>query len=363
MSGVSGIFADRQLRFNMNYSALASNKFIRLLAAAAVLSFLLGAGFVLFALSYLSAPLPSAAAKIVFEIKPGSSLSAVNRQLESLGVLEYPGILALWARFEGVSDGIKAGEYAVDQAQSPAQLLANMVAAKTVQYRVTLVEGWTFSEALNEIQRNPKITSILAGKTHEQISQEMGLTISNPEGLLFPDTYFFTANTTDLQLLIRANQRLDQVLNSAWDLRLGALPYESPYEALIMASIIEKESGVGSERGHIAGVFIRRLELGMRLQSDPTVIYGMADSYDGNIRRADLRQTTAYNTYRINGLPPTPIALAGIESINAALRPLPGDALYFVAKGDGTHYFSSSLEEHNQAVARFQLSGQPNLQQ
>ncbi len=347
----------------MNYSALASNNLIRLLAAALVFSCVIFGGFLLFAVSYLSAPLPSAAANLVFEVKPGSSLTAVNRQLESLGVLEYPSIVALWARYEGVSDGIKAGEYAVAHAQSPAQLLANMVAAKTVQYRLTLVEGWTFSEALNEIQRNPKIVSVLAGKTHEQISQEMGLTLSNPEGLLFPDTYFFTANTSDLQLLIRANQRLEQVLNTAWEQRLGALPYESPYQALTMASIIEKESGVGSERGHIAGVFIRRLELGMRLQSDPTVIYGMADRYDGNIRSADLRQTTAYNTYRINGLPPTPIALAGFESINAALKPLPGEALYFVAKGDGTHYFSSSLEEHNQAVARFQLSGQPSSQQ
>lgn len=275
-----------------------------------------------------------------------------------LGVLQYPRIVGLWARYQGVADGIKAGEYALADAETPAQLLANMVAAKTVQYRLTVVEGWTFSQALAEIHRHPKVIQTLVGKSIQHISKEMLINSGNPEGLLFPDTYFFPANTTDLQLLKRANERLDEVLAKAWEQRLGALPYESPYEALIMASIIEKESGASSERGHIAGVFVRRLELGMRLQSDPTVIYGMAENYAGDIRRSDLRQVTPYNTYRINGLPPTPIALSGLDSINAALNPLPGDALYFVAKGDGTHHFSSSLEEHNSAVARFQLTGQ-----
>jgi UPF0755 protein len=315
-----------------------------------------------YALNYLRSPVPNAAAGLVFEIRPGSSLASVSRQLAELGVIERPQIFGLWARYQGVADRIKVGEYAVGIGQSPAQLLADMVAAKTIQYRLTLVEGWTFAQALAEIHRNPQISNTLAEKSLKQISEEMGLTISNPEGLIFPDTYFFTGKTTDLEILRRANTRLDEMLSKAWEQRLGALPYGSPYEALIMASIIEKESGASSERGDIAGVFVRRLELGMRLQSDPTVIYGMADNYQGDIRSADLRQRTPYNTYRVNGLPPTPIALVGLESIRAALNPLPGDALYFVAKGDGTHYFSSSLEEHNLAVARFQLTEQSRSQ-
>ncbi len=346
----------------MNYSAYISSNVVRGLLAAMGLGLLLLIGLVWFGLNYLREPLPTAAAALVFEVTPGSSLTSVSRQLDELGVVKYPRILGLWARFQGVANAIKAGEYAVADAQTPAQLLANLVAGKAVQYRLTLVEGWTFSEALAQIHRNPKIAHTLAGKPIAQVAAQMGLSVSNPEGLLYPDTYFFTANTSDLELLKRAHQRLNTVLSEAWEQRLGALPFASAYEALVMASIIEKESGASSERGQIAGVFIRRLEIGMRLQSDPTVIYGMAESYDGDIRSADLRQVTTYNTYRINGLPPTPIALAGVESITAALNPLPGDSLYFVARGDGTHYFSSSLEEHNAAVARFQLTGQSRSQ-
>lgn len=319
-------------------------------------------GFVLFALNFLYSPLPPETEQTVFEVAPGSTLSSVSRQLNQIGVLKYPLFLNLWARLNGEAEGLKAGEYAVADAESPVALLANMIAAKTVQYRLTLVEGWTFAQALAEIQRHPKINPTLYGKPINVISEEMGLTVSNPEGLLFPDTYFFTAKTTDIELLTRAHKRLNAVLDSQWQSRLGALPYSTPYEALVMASIIEKESAASSERGHIAGVFVRRLEQGMRLQSDPTVIYGMGETYQGNIRSADLRQTTPYNTYRINGLPPTPIALSGIESIRAALNPLPGDALYFVAKGDGTHYFSSSLDEHNSAVNRFLLTEQARPQ-
>ncbi|MFT4861360.1 MAG: UPF0755 protein [Pseudohongiellaceae bacterium] len=346
----------------MNYSALTSSNTVRGSLAVLGLTFVLFLALGWFALNYLRAPLPVAVAGVVFEVTPGSSLTSVSRQLDELGVVQYPQILRLWARYQGVANAIKAGEYAVADAQTPAQLLANLVAGKAIQYRLTLVEGWTFAEALAQIHRNPKIAHTLVGKPIEQVSAEMGLSASNPEGLLYPDTYFFTANTRDLELLNRAHRRLNTVLSAAWEQRLGALPYASAYEALVMASIIEKESGASSEREQIAGVFVRRLELNMRLQSDPTVIYGMAENYDGDIRRADLRQVTPYNTYRINGLPPTPIALAGLESITAALNPLSGNSLYFVARGDGTHYFSSSLEEHNSAVARFQLTGQSRSQ-
>ncbi|MBT6058395.1 MAG: endolytic transglycosylase MltG, partial [Gammaproteobacteria bacterium] len=231
-----------------------------------------------------------------------------------------------------------------------------------VQYRVTLVEGWTFQQALEEIWNREKISLELKDKNPLEISRLLGIDQETPEGMLFPDTYFYTKGESDLDLLLRANRRLNEVLNQSWESRLGALPFESSYEALILASIVEKESANNSERGHVAGVFVRRLETGMRLQSDPTVIYGMGDRYQGNIARTDLQEQTDYNTYRISGLPPSPIALAGLESINATLNPLESDYLYFVSRGDGSHQFSSNLEQHNQAVQEFQRQAENVVQ-
>lgn len=290
----------------------------------------------------------------MFEVTAGSSLSRVSRELNQAGLLEYPTLFNLLARWRGVENLIQTGEYQLQTGISAAQLLQKMVDGDTVQYRVTLVEGWTFNQALDAIWQSEKIQRELESTEPSAIAASMGLDYDNPEGLLYPDTYFYTAGTSDLQLLNRAHLALNDVLDSAWEARLGALPFENPYQALVLASIIEKESAAGSERGHIAGVFVRRLELGMRLQSDPTVIYGMGDSFAGNITRSDLTAETDYNTYRIDGLPPTPIALAGIESINASLNPLPSDYLYFVSRGDGSHHFSSTLEQHNDAVNRFQ---------
>jgi UPF0755 protein len=219
---------------------------------------------------------------------------------------------------------------------------------------VTLVEGWTFDEAIREIWRSEKVDIELVNLSKQEISEILDLEIENPEGMLFPDTYFYTKGTSDREILLMAKENLDNILADAWANRLGALPLESSYDALILASIIEKESSVNAERGDISGVFLRRIEQGMRLQSDPTVIYGLGSNFEGNITLEDLRNETTYNTYRINGLPPTPIALAGLDSIIASVNPVSSSYLYFVATGDGGHKFSSSLEEHNAAVNEYQ---------
>jgi len=217
------------------------------------------------------------------------------------------------------------------------------------------LEGWTFQQALNHLQEQEKLSATLAGLNAQQLSAALALEGLNPEGLFFPDTYQYVYGDSDVTILKRARKLMTEVLDEAWSNRAESLPYNSAYEALIMASIVERESGHASEREDIAGVFVRRLRKGMRLQTDPTVIYGMGVAYDGNLRKKDLRKPTPYNTYVIKGLPPTPIALPGKEAIEATMHPAPGDALYFVAKGDGSHQFSASLEEHNRAVQHYQV--------
>ncbi len=331
-------------------SSLSRNILIASLLAALVL--LIAAGFVY--RSLYSEPAAVADGEI-FEILPGSSLSTVAGELQQKGYIDSAFTFKLLARLRGVEGAIRVGEYDISSVPNAAELLERLVSGDTIQYRVTLVEGWTFQKALDEIWALEKISTELKDKNLQDISRLLGFSQDNPEGMLFPDTYFFTKGESDLDLLKRAAARLQEVLDENWQSRLGALPFESPYEALILASIVEKESSINSERAHVSGVFVRRLESGMRLQSDPTVIYGMGDRYEGNITRTDLREETDYNTYRISGLPPTPIALAGLESIRATLNPLDSDYLYFVSRGDGSHQFSSTLEQHNQAVQEFQL--------
>ena len=292
---------------------------------------------------------------VKIEVVAGSSLSRVAAELSQAGYLSSPMLFTLWARLQGVANRIQTGEYELSSGITPAQLLDKIVRGDSVQYRITLVEGWTFQQALEALWNAENIRSSLNNSSPTEIAQRMNLDYENPEGLLYPDTYFYTKGTLDIELLLRANERLDTVLSQAWESRLGALPYANSYEALTMASIIEKESASNSERALIAGVFVARLDLGMRLQSDPTTIYGMGDRYAGNIRRADLLEETPYNTYRIDGMPPTPIALSGKESILAALNPSASDYLYFVARVDGSHQFSRTLEEHNAAVREYQL--------
>ena len=292
---------------------------------------------------------------VKIEVVAGSSLSRVAMELSKAGYLSSPMLFKLWARLQGAENSIQTGEYELSAGITPAQLLDKIVRGDSVQYRITLVEGWTFQQALEALWNAENIRSSLNNSSPTEIAQRMNLDYENPEGLLYPDTYFYTKGTLDIELLLRANERLDTVLSQAWESRLGALPYANSYEALTMASIIEKESASNSERALIAGVFVARLDLGMRLQSDPTTIYGMGDRYAGNIRRADLLEETPYNTYRIDGMPPTPIALSGKESILAALNPSASDYLYFVARVDGSHQFSRTLEEHNAAVREYQL--------
>ena len=295
---------------------------------------------------------------IMFVVESGTSLTRVANELESMDLIDNSGSMTLYARIQRTAASIQSGEYELTDGMTSMDFLRKMLAGDTYQYRITLIEGWTLEQALNEIWSDSNIVRELNSSSGELVADSLNLVEESVEGLFYPDTYFFTRGTTDREILIRAYERMKEVLTEAWESRLGALPYNDAYDALIMASIIEKESAEESERGHIAGVFVRRLELGMRLQSDPTVIYGMGDNFDGDIRREDLLEETAYNTYRINGLPPTPIALAGIDSINASLNPLPSDYLYFVSRGNGTHYFSSTLQEHNDAVSRFQLESQ-----
>ena len=327
-----------------------------LIASLTILAILVAVAVVSYRALFSEIALPSTElSPVKIEVMAGSSLSRVAIELAEAGYLPSPTLFKLWARLKGAENSIQTGEYELHSGITPAQLLDKIVRGESVQYRITLVEGWTFQQALNALWSAGNIRSSLNNSSPADIAQQMSLDYENPEGLLYPDTYFYTKGTLDIELLRRANARLNTVLSEAWESRLGSLPFANSYEALTMASIIEKESARNSERGLIASVFVGRLDLGMRLQSDPTIIYGMGDRYAGNITRADLLEETPYNTYRIDGLPPTPIALSGEASIVAALNPSASDFLYFVARGDGSHQFSRSLDEHNAAVREYQL--------
>jgi UPF0755 protein len=328
------------------------------LLSGAVISALLIASFLVRAWEQLNAPL-NLSSSVVFEVSAGASLSRVADELAGNGWLDYPLIFTLWSRITDSDGLLQAGEYQLDPPISAIQLLSKLTSGEVKQYQLTLVEGWTFTQALNAIWSSPGITATLAGQGGAAIAESLAFRFTHPEGQLFPDTYFYTRGTTDREVLQRAHRRLLEILDETWERRAGALPFNSPYEALILASIVEKETAVPDERRQIAGVFIRRLEQNMRLQSDPTVIYGMGSRFDGNIDREALNEVTPYNTYRVNGLPPSPIALAGREAILASVNPDTADALYFVSRGDGSHQFSATLEEHNAAVRRYQLGEQP----
>lgn len=288
-------------------------------------------------------------------IESGSSLKRFANSLYKQGLLAHPRYFVLHARLSGNANRIQAGEYLLDQGLTPRQLLVNITEGKVVQYPVTLIEGHSFKQLLQALEGLEWLEHSLSGLSPADVSKAFKWPEANPEGLLLADTYYVTRGTSDRDVLLRARQAMRDYLQQQWPDRDADLPYESPYQVLIMASIIEKETAVPSERAEIAGVFVRRLKKRMRLQTDPTVIYGMGDAYDGNIRRRDLRRDTLYNTYTRKGLPPTPIALPGEEAVFAALHPAPGTTLYFVARGDGTHYFSATLDEHLSAVRRYQL--------
>lgn len=295
-----------------------------------------------------------------FTLKHGSSLKSVSRQLTEAGVLSEPWSFTMLVRALGKANSIKAGNYQLATDLTPLELYYKITQGDVSQIEITFIEGWSFKQLRGALDANQGIKHDTAGLSDQEVMRSIGAKESEAEGLFFPDTYYFANGMTDVSILKRAYQIMQNHVADAWEKRDSGLPYTTPYEALIMASIVEKETGKASERPLIAAVFLNRLRFHMRLQTDPTVIYGLGDRFDGNLHKQDLLADTPYNTYTRAGLPPTPIALPGLESIEAALHPAKSNALYFVAKGNGAHQFSGSLTEHNQAVARYQLNGKGN---
>ncbi|MFK7976373.1 MAG: endolytic transglycosylase MltG [Halioglobus sp.] len=288
-------------------------------------------------------------------VERGDSLRSVTSRLEAQGVLEFPSLLIAFGRWTGLDQKIKQGEYQISPPITAEQLLVLLSKGEVVHYQLTLPEGITLREAIAILHRQPVLKAELSGVDDERLTKLVAPHTS-AEGLFLPETYRFERGDSDLDVLRRAHRALNATLAKEWESRAKGVPYETPYEAIIMASIIERETGQVSERPEIAGVFTRRLHKGMLLQTDPTIIYGLGASFDGNLRKRHLRDAAnPYNTYKHAGLPPTPIALPGAAAINAALNPAEGKTLFFVARGDGGHQFSETLAEHNIAVRKYQL--------
>ncbi len=317
----------------------------------------IGGGYLLWQVDrWLDTPL-ALEAPLTYELAPGSNFIRVVNDLARQGVVDRPRWLRWYGRLSGQASRIKAGEYLFEPGVTPRGLLEVMVRGRVRQHALTIIEGWNFRQLMAAVNAHPALRHTLQGLDDAAIMARIGHPGEHPEGRFLPDTYHFPRGMTDADFLARAHAAMDRVLAEEWANRAPNLPLKTPYEALILASIVEKETGLASERSAIAGVFIRRLEKGMRLQTDPTVIYGMGDAYRGNIRKQDLLTDTPYNTYRRAGLPPTPIAMPGRDAIHATLHPDDSDNLYFVSRGDGSHHFSATLEEHNRAVIKYQLKG------
>lgn len=292
-----------------------------------------------------------------FVIHRGDGVSVVADKLVQQQIIPNSFAFLFWSYQRGYTGSIKAGEYRIDSRTSLIKLLEKFVKGDVVSYSITFVEGWTFRQYLDQLQRHKKVLQTMSGKTDQEIMAELGHANLHPEGRFFPDTYVFSANASDVDILRQALQRMDNVLRRAWEKRDQKLKLKEIDQALILASIVEKETGIAEERELIAGVFHNRLVKNMRLQTDPTVIYGLGEDFDGNLTRAHLKTDTPYNTYTRFGLPPTPIANPGAHAIRAAVNPADTKALYFVSRGDGSHKFSETLDEHNTAVAQYQLGG------
>ncbi len=319
---------------------------VLLLVVAGVIAF---AGY----LRWLKTPVYEGQEALVLEVARGASMRSVAAQLGERANYPYPGILSLYAQREGLASKIKAGEYEIPPGLTPAEFLAVLISGKVVSYPLTVIEGWTFAQMRDAVSAHTALKHTVS--TTAEIMSAIGQADLHPEGRFYPDTYRVTRGQTDVEVYRQAFGTMTRLLDEAWAQRDKGLPFKTPYEALILASIIERETGAEDERQQISGVFNRRLHKGMRLQTDPTVIYGVGDVYRGDITRKHLTTDTPYNTYTRGGLPPTPIALPGKASLLAAVSPDDSSALYFVAtgEGDGRHYFSASLEEHNKAVRRY----------
>lgn len=293
-------------------------------------------------------------APVPFTIEAGSSLAGSAEQIVAAGIPLEPTLFSLLARITGTGSRIKAGSYELKPGASPQRLLNQLVRGEFAQESLTVIEGWSFKQMRAAIAAHPGLKHDTVGLSDSALMAKISSDYALPEGLFFPDTYLFAKGASDLQIYRQAYATMIRKLGEAWELRDPSLPYSRPYDALIMASIIEKETGHKSDRSMIAGVFVNRLKLGMPLQTDPTVIYGMGDRYHGNLRKTDLLTDTPHNTYTRRGLPPTPISLPGAASLAAALAPERTDAVYFVARGDGSSQFSNNLSDHNRAVNLYQ---------
>ncbi|MGX9219280.1 endolytic transglycosylase MltG [Massilia varians] len=322
----------------------------KLLVTGVIVSVAAVAGFSYWA----KCPLDTGGKPVEFSIAPGSGVGAAAQQMAKAGVPVNPQLFNILARVTGEAGRIKAGSYELKPDTSPRRLLTQLVRGEFAQEAITIVEGWTFRQMRAAIAAHQRLRHDTVKLSDEELMQKVSSEYKTPEGLFFPDTYLFAKGSSELEIYKKAHQAMMKHLQTAWEGRDPSLPYKTPYEALTMASIIEKETGQKSERNMIAGVFVNRLRTGMMLQTDPTVIYGMGERYVGDIRKKDLQTDTPYNTYMRAGLPPTPIALPGIQSLHAALAPAKTEALYFVARGDGTSQFSDNLNDHNRAVNQYQ---------
>lgn len=328
---------------------------LRVLLAVVLAAIVAGAALAWWSYRWLHTAIDSFDQQVTYEVPRGATLRSVARELHQRGILDRPQVWIAAARITGKAGSLKAGEYALNPGLTPMKVLEVLSSGQVILHGITFVEGSTFAGMLDLLKAHTAVRAEYASRDVETIMRAIGKPGVHPEGQFFPDTYRFPRNTQDLEILRMASQRMSAELEKAWSGRVADLPLAGPYEALILASIIEKETALDSERSLISGVFVERLRRGMRLQTDPTVIYGIGPTYDGNIRRSDLIRDTPYNTYTRAGLPPTPIALPGLESLQAAVRPQMSGNIFFVATGepDGSHYFSSTLAEHEAAVKRY----------
>jgi len=302
-------------------------------------------------------PLPLPQQPFALSVRPGATLRSVAHGLTAAGVLPAEWTLVVLGRLAGVERAIKAGNYELPSGTTLESLLSKLSQGDATQTSVTIVEGWTVRDLRDALRADGEIAQTEANAADAELMRSLGATVLQPEGWFFPDTYFFAAGSSDVSILARAYRTMQQRLDTAWAARASGLPLASPYEALILASIVEKETGRAADRPLIASVLVNRLQLGMRLQADPTVIYGLGPRFDGNLTKRDLDTDTAYNTYTRDGLPPTPIALPGQASLDAVMHPPPTPYLYYVSRGDGSSEFSVNLADHNRAVAKYQKNG------
>lgn len=308
-------------------------------------------------LLYATTEIETRSLPLQFDLEPGRSLRSAAMRMERAGALRHPELFVTMARLLGEAGNIKAGSYEIERPITPYRLLAKITQGDVTLVAVTFVEGWTFRQVREALNDHPAVRHETRSMDDQEILRRLGITAPSTEGLFFPDTYHFGSGGSDLHILRRAYRLMQSRLRTLWNARAGDLPFATPYDALILASIVEKETGRPGDRPLVAAVFVNRLRKRMLLQADPTVIYGMGEAFDGNLRKRDLLADTPYNTYTRTGLPPTPIAMPGLESLEVTLNPPASDVLYFVSRGDGSSHFSRTLGEHQRAVTKYQRSG------